>query len=194
MTSSSGTGRSARRWLVSNVQGMDGLIRRLKAIGEPKPVLRALQVSVIHEAQALVPRKTGHLQESIVPGELTDTHATVVVNANYGIYVEKGTGLYGPKKQRIVPKSSRQRFAGPFLKGQKGQHRGGVLVWKGGGPSKVRLSGRSRTKGGTATAGLIFATSTRGAKAQPFFEKGAKKAITKSGLSDIIVAQWNSAA
>jgi len=174
MTSSSGTGRSARRWLVSNVQGMDALMKRLVAIGEPKPILRALQFRVIGEAQGFAPHKTGHLQASILPGELTDTHATVVVNANYGIYVEKGTGLYGPKKKRI--------------------NVGHVLHWKGGGPAKVRLSGRSRVVKGKSLGDEVFAMSTEGMRAQPFFEKGAKKAIADSGLADIVVAQWNGAA
>jgi len=155
---------------------MDALTRRLKAIGEPKPILRALQIRVIHEAQALAPRKMGHLQDSIVPGELTDTHATVVVNANYGIYVEKGTGLYGPKHHLIVPTKAK------------------ALHWKGGGAGKVRLSGRSRVVKGKSLGDDVFAMSTKGSKAQPFFEKGAKKAIQKSGLADIITPQWNGAA
>lgn len=159
---------------MSTVQGMDALLRRMKATGEPKPILRALQLSVIHEAQALTPRKTGNLQRSIVPGELTDSHAVVRVNAKYGIYVEKGTGIHGPRKQRIQP--------------------GGVMHWKGGGKSKVRLSGRSRVVRGKSLGDDVFAMSTEGAKAQPFLEPGAKKAISKAGLADIIVAQWNGAA
>jgi len=153
---------------------MAALQRRLKAIGEPKPLLRALQFSVIHEAQDFAPRKTGNLQRSIVPGEVTETSARVVVNAKYGIYVEKGTGLYGPKKRRIDV--------------------GHVMHWKGGGPAKVRLSGRSRVVKGRSLGDDVFAMSTAGSKAQPFFEKGARKAIAKSGVSDIIVAEWNGAA
>ena len=159
---------------MSDVQGMDALVRRMKAIGEPAPVLRALQLSVIHEAQALVPRKTGNLQRSIVPGAITGTSAVVSVNAKYGIYVEKGTGLYGPKKQRIDP--------------------GKVMHWKGGGSSKVRLSGRSRVVKGRSLGDDVFARSTAGAKAQPFLEPGAKKAVAGSGLADIIIEQWNGAA
>jgi hypothetical protein len=159
---------------MATVQGMDALLRRMKAAGEPKPLLRALQFAVIHEAQALVPRKTRNLQRSIVPGELTETSATVKVNAKYGIYVEKGTGVHGPKRRRIEP--------------------GKVMHWKGGGGSKVRLSGRSRVRGGKSLGDDVFAMSTEGAKAQPFLEPGAKKAIEGGGLSDIIVAQWNGAA
>ncbi len=157
-----------------SIQGLSALERRLKAIGEPQPVLRALQLSVIHEAQALAPRKTGNLQRSIVPGELTNTSATVVVHANYGAYVEYGTGLYGPKHKRIDP--------------------GKVMHWKGGGPAKVRLSGRSRVSKGRSIGDDVFARSTTGAHAQPFLEPGAKRAVEKSGLKDVIVKQWNGAA
>jgi len=162
---------------VSNVEGMDALLRRMKAIGEPKPVLRALQLSVIHEAQALAPHKTGNLQRSMFPpGELTNKYAIVVVRAKYGRFIEEGTGLFGPKKHRIVPKTKK------------------ALHWTGGGPSKVRLSGRSRVVKGKSLGEGIFATSTKGAKAQPFFKPGYKKAVEKSGLADIVIAEWNGAA
>lgn len=159
---------------MTTVQGVDALQRRLKAVGEPKPLLRALQLAVISEAQKLVPRKTGNLQRSIVPGEITDTSARVVVNAKYGLYVEKGTGVHGPKKRRIEP--------------------GKVMHWQGGGKAKVRLSGRSRVRRGQSLGDDVFATSTQGAKAQPFLEPGAKKAVEASGVADIIIEQWNGAA
>ena len=93
---------------------------------------------------------------------------------------------HGAKPHIIKPKSERQRFAGPFLKGQKGQHRGGVLAW--GGP--VRLSGRLRS-GGQAT---MFATIVHhpGNKPYPFLMPGAKKAT--EGIDDIIDSEWNGTA
>lgn len=154
---------------------MDALIRRMRALGDTKVVLRAVQFSVIHEAQALTPRKTGNLQRSIVPGELTDTHATVIAGANYALFVEQGTGLYGPKHHLITPKTKK------------------ALHWKGGGPSKVRLTGRSRTKDGASLADDVFATSTKGARAQPFLGPGAKRAIKKAGLADVVTTEWNKA-
>lgn len=162
-----------------SVTGMDALIKRMEAIGEPQPVLRALQFAVIHEAQALAPRRTGNLQRSIVPGQISGTRATVNVNANYARYVEEGTGLYGPKHHRIEP--------------------GHVMHWKGAGkgvsPGKVlRLSGRSRVVGGRSLASDVFAMSTTGAKAQPYLLPGAKRAVEGSGLKDVIVKLWNEAA
>ena len=157
-----------------SVQGMDALIKRMQAIGEPQPVLRALQFAVIHEAQARAPRKTGNLQRSIVPGQISGTRATVNVNANYARYVEEGTGLYGPKHHRIEP--------------------GHVMHWKGGGAAKVRLSGRSRVVGGKSLGDDVFAMSTEGARAQPYLLPGAKAAVEGSGLKDVIVKLWNGAA
>jgi HK97 gp10 family phage protein len=80
------------------------------------------------EARALAPHQTGSLQRSILT-ETTWPEASVTVEEKYGIYVEEGTGLYGPNHSRIYPKTAR------------------ALHW-----------------------GNVFARSTKGMKAQPFFE------------------------
>ena len=161
---------------MSNVQGMDALIHRLNAIGDTRAILHALQLSVVHEAQALVPRKTGHLFRTIQPGFLARTEASVVVTAPYGRWVEEGTGLYGPRKRRIVPTHAK------------------ALAWKTGGPSKLRLSGRSRVVGGKSLAGMAFARSTKGMQARPYLLPGAKRAVSKSGLANVVIKEWNGAA
>lgn len=158
---------------MATVQGLAALERRLRAIGDTKAALRALQIATVSEAQARVPRKTGHLQRSIRPGRVTDDHAIVNVKAPYARYVEEGTGIYGPRHQKIVPKKA------------------SVLAWRTG---QTRLSGRSRTSGGTETAGWAFARSVRGRKATPYLIPGAKAAVSKGKLKDAIVARWNSAA
>jgi len=147
MTSSSGTGRSARRWLVSNVQGMDALLHRLDAIGEPKPLLRALQLSTIHEAQALVPRKTGLLQRRIVPGAVTNDHAIVKADTPYAAPVE-----FGSKPHIIKPRNAR------------------VLAWGG----ARRLSGRLRS--GAKPTNFAMLVHHPGSRARPYLIPGAKKA------------------
>jgi phage gpG-like protein len=155
----------------------------MKAVGDTNALLKSLQKETEKNAKAFTApnRKTGNLQRSIVNGPRTATTAVVLANANYAASME-----YGSKPHIIVPKSQRQRFAGPFQKGQKGQNRGGVLAW--GGP--VRLSGRRRS-GGKATN---FATIVHhpGNKPYPFLMPGAKKAV--EGLDDLIAAQWNGAA
>ena len=150
MTSSSGTGRSARRWLVSNVQGMDALLHRLAAIGEPKPLLRALQLSTIHEAQALVPRKTGLLQRRIVPGAVTNDHAIVKADTPYAAPVE-----FGSKAHIIKPRNAR------------------VLAWGG----SRRLSGRLRS--GSKPTNFAMVVHHPGSRAHPYLIPGAKKATGK---------------
>lgn len=157
-------------------QGFEALSKRLAALGHEEPVLEALQLAVVHEAQALVPRKTGFLQRNIAPGFIRGSSATVEARTPYARFVEEGTGLYGPKKKKIVPKTKK------------------ALAWKSGGKSKVRLTGRSRTRGGKAIADTSFAASVKGRRATPYLKPGAEKAIRKSGLKDVVVKLWNDAA
>jgi hypothetical protein len=126
---------------------MDALLRRLKAIGEPEPLLRALQVSTIHEAQALVPRKTGLLQRRIVPGAITNGYAIVKADTPYAAPVE-----FGSKPHIIRPKNGR------------------VLAWGG----HRRLSGRLRS--GSKPTNFAAFVHHPGSKAHPYLIPGAKKA------------------
>jgi hypothetical protein len=151
---------------MATVEGLRALERRLAAIGHPKPVLKAIQIATVSEAQKLVPRKTGHLQRSIQPGRLTDEFAIVDARTPYARYVEEGTGVHGPRKRRIQP--------------------GKVMAWK----SNGRLTGRARSSG----SGTIFATSTEGSKAQPYLVPGAKAAVKAGGGKDVIIKLWNGAA
>ena len=133
---------------MSNVEGMDHLIRRLQAIGDERAILHALQVATVSEAQARVPRKTGFLQRSIRPGPVSRDSAIVRASAPYAAAVEFGT-----RAHIIRPRTAK------------------VLAW--GGPR--RLSGRLR-KGAKPTnfAKLVHHPGTR---AQPYLIPGAKKAV-----------------
>ncbi len=132
--------------------------------------LRALQIGTVREAKILVPRKTGHLGRSIVPGRISATHATVEARTPYAAAVELGSGLHGKRhaKYPIVPKKAK------------------VLAWGG----ARRLSGTLRT-GSRATN---FATRVMhpGVKARPYLIPGARKAI--GNVRDVIVKLWNAAA
>lgn len=158
------------------IEGLPQLRRRLHAIGETKDYLRTAQLKVVAEAKRKVPRKTGNLGRSIQPGYVRDDEALVEVKANYAGFVEYGTGLYGPRHQKIVPKNAR------------------ALHWKGGGSSKVRLSGRSRTKGGKAIGDDVFAMSVRGRKATPFVQPAVDAVAKDTGIVGEIVKNWNEAA
>ena len=155
---------------MSSVQGLDHLIKRLEAIGEPYPVLRAAQIKTVSEAQKLVHRKTGFLQRNIRPGQITALHATVEARTPYAASLELGSGLWGPNHKRfdIRPRNAK------------------VLAW--GGPR--RLTGRLR-KGGKPT-NFAMLVHHPGNKPYPYLVPGAKKAV--ADLRDVIVKLWNSAA
>lgn len=152
------------------LRGKRQLQTRLRAIGETEVLLRQLQLETIAEAKRLVPRKTGHLGRSIVPGRVTRDSATIEARTPYAAAVE-----FGSKRHVIVPKRAR------------------VLAWpatEGG----RRLSGRART--GTKRGDMAFAAKVDhpGNKAQPYLGPAVDKAVERHGLRDIIVQLWNRAA
>lgn len=144
---------------------MDALQRRLKAIGETRPAMRALQLSTIHEAQALVPRRTGLLQRRIVPGHLSDKEAVIEAKTPYAAAVE-----YGSKPHVIVPKRAR------------------VLAWGG----SRRLSGKLRS--GAKPDTFAMRVNHPGSRAKPYLVPGAKEAVKKAGIDAIVIEPWNGAA
>lgn len=106
------------------MQGIDDLISRLKAIGEPHPELRAMQIVTVAEAQKLVPRKTGHLQRNIVPGRITATHATVEARTPYAGFVELGTRphIIRPRNKKVLAWGGERRLTGRLKSGSKATH------------------------------------------------------------------------
>jgi hypothetical protein len=143
---------------------MDALQRRLKAIGELQPAMRAVQLSTIHEAQARVHRKTGHLQRSIVPGPVSDTHAVIEARTPYAAALEEGA-----KPHIIKPKNAR------------------VLAWGG----ERRLTGR--LKSGSKPDHFAALVHHPGNKPYPYLVPGAKAALEKAGIVGEIVKRWNKA-
>jgi len=148
------------------VRGIPELQTRLSRLKPAIPLMRELGLAVIGEQKlAAKPfRKTSNLEHSIGLGSITPTSVVTRAGANYALYVERGTGIYGPSHQPIRPK--RARF----------------LRFKVGGS---RLTGRG--KGST----VIFAKSVKGRKATPFMLPGAKKALAALGFKNIIVRLWN---
>jgi hypothetical protein len=147
---------------------MRQLKARIKAIGETSILLREIQLDTIAGAKAKVPRKTGFLGRSIVPGNVTDTLAIVYVNAPYAAAIE-----FGGKEYDIVPKKA------------------SVLAWPKAEGAK-RLSGRARK--GTAKGDMAFAMKVHHPKTkpQPFVMPAAKDALHKHGV-DAIIKVWNDA-
>jgi hypothetical protein len=150
---------------VSEIVGMSALQRRLQAIGETNADMRALQLSTIHEAQALVHRKTGHLQRSIVPGPVTATTAVIEARTPYAASLE-----FGAKPHIIKAKP------------------GHVLAWGG----ERRLSGTLRS--GSKPEFFATFVHHPGNKPYPYLVPGAKRALQKGGIIATITQRWNNAA
>lgn len=105
----------------------------------------AIQIQGIARLQA--PTKTGRLVNSI-GYKIKGMTATISPSVNYGLYVETGTGIYGPKGQVIVPKSKK------------------VLA------TKVNPGFGSKNKAGY----FVIGKSSKGQQANPFMERTAELA------------------
>jgi hypothetical protein len=97
-------------------------------------------------ARRLVPVDTGALKESLHVELGTAARGTRIVRVGsdlyYAAWVHRGTGIYGPHKQRIYPRRAR------------------YLVFT--------------VKDGT----LVFATSVRGQRGQPYLSEALKEVFT----------------
>jgi len=102
-------------------EGLDALIADTKKAGINSPALvKAALVNSSSEMQSQMRQRaahrTGTLQRSVLAEIDPDgMSATVSVAEKYGIFIEQGTGIFGPLGTPIVPKRAR------------------VLAWKGSG-------------------------------------------------------------
>jgi hypothetical protein len=162
-----------------SLEGGKQLHARLDAIADTRKFLGLIQHRGVFEAKKIARTtftKTGTLERSIEVGALSDREAFIRATAKHAVMVERGTGIYGPRKRPIVPKRAK------------------VLAWRtapAGG--SLRLSGRSRVSGGEETGGWAFARSVKGRKATPYLVPGAQMAIHAAG-ADSMVTVWNDAA
>ena len=75
--------------------------------------MEAAADEVVKQAKGKAPQRTGHLYASInrlpVEGTLLggDLSVTIGAGAPYATFVEFGTGIHGPRKQRIYPKTKK---------------------------------------------------------------------------------------
>lgn len=150
------------------------LRKRLTAMARkgPRNVLETWQLLGVRNAKENTRpfRKTGNLGRTTHPGPISDRQAEIDASADYAGFVERGTGLYGPRHRAIVPVNAK------------------VLAWRTG---AVTLAGRSRVSGGKELAGWAFARSVKGRKATPFLLPGAQKALADQGLKAALVKPWN---
>ena len=124
----------------------------MRALGEPRPVMRFLQLDTIAEANRTVPRRTGFLQRSIGPGAITDTTAEVIATAPYAAAIE-----FGRRAIDIYPKRAK------------------VLAWGG----ARRLSGNLRS--GASATNFAAHVHQDARPAKPYLVPAAKKAAARIG-------------
>jgi hypothetical protein len=151
------------------ISGQRELNRRLTAIGDaPRGMLRDVGLHAVHEAQALVPVRTGNLRRTIRMGALTDTYVEIRAGGQrdigYAASVEFGSAAHV-----IVPRNRK------------------VLAWGG----ARTLGGRLR-KGSSAT-NFARRVNHPGTKAHPYMVPGMNKALEIVGITGIVKA-WNGAA
>jgi hypothetical protein len=162
--------------MAERVIGAQALQRRLHALQNMKlgpKVLRTLALSTVREAKILVPRRTGNLGRSIHVASVTATNAIVEAGAGYAGFVEFGT-----RPHEITPRARKAlRWAAT-----------GAGARFTGSPRKAALRG--------ALGGVRFATRVHhpGTRPHPFLLAGAKRAVAKSHLMDVVVSEWNGAA
>lgn len=159
---------------------------RNKALTDTARYVRAKAAKYPPKASSASYKRTGSLGRSITVGEIKETpgYAAVEVGTNlhYARYVEEGTGIYGPKGVKIVPKTAK------------------VLAWrsmgKPTGPASVLIAtGLGRRKGKLSRRKakdtyMNFAASVKGMKPwhymQKAFEDPATQAYFKQRLAQML--------
>lgn len=155
----------------STIDGVDSLIARLNAIGDPRlgqDILRQIGDRTVLNAKTAVPRKTGNLGRSIQIIEATDEEVTVAAQASYARAVEEGT-----QPHTITPRAKK------------------ALRWAAT-ASKRRLSGRPAKR---ARVRWAFAKWVRhpGTGPRPYLIPGARKALDDTDIGEAVVEVWNRA-
>lgn len=149
------------------VRGERELQARLRAIGQTRTMMKAIQIGGVREAKRLVPRRTSNLGRTIRFGPVTDTTCAIEAGGTrevgYAAVVERGS-----RPHTIVPRKAK------------------VLAW-----------GGERTLGGRLRAGARptnFARSVRhpGQRAQPYLVPGLRKGAEEEGIT-ALVESWNRA-
>lgn len=159
---------------MSTLQGYPALQARLKALqGAQK--MKLLAAATAGELRKRSPgQKTRVTANSWQVSSTTATTATVSGNI-VNLYLDQGTGVEGPKHQRITPKAAK------------------ALRWMGGPAGAFRLSGAVRSGKAGSAAYAIFAKSTKGIRPRPFIQKSLDQINGEVG-ADVIIEIWNGAA
>ncbi len=158
------------------IVGLAALNRRIAAVQQPKGLMKLAANVVVGELKRNIPRKTSTTSRSIHVASVTENSARIT-GSKVALFLDEGTGLYGPRHQRITPQAAK------------------ALRWMGGPAGSLRLSGNARKGKAGAGAGFIFARSTKGMEARPYIQRSIDTAAKKVGteLSGEIIRDWNAA-
>lgn len=158
--------------MTETIKGLDAYFRRINAVTGPTTrhqLLGLLGLTGVAEAKKLVHRRTGNLGRTIRLGPIGNDSVEILAGGTttvgYAAWVEFGT-----RPHDIVPKRAK------------------ALAWGG----KRTLSGRLAS----GSKPTMFARRVHhpGTRAYPYLVPGAKAALEKAGLSEVIVQAWNQAA
>lgn len=182
------------------VKGMRQLRVRLEGLKQGRSKITqqwALRTTALAKEKHRPHRKTGTTSASIRPAWTTNS-ATVKVGGA-GLFLERGTGLYGPKKKKYIIKPKNKKAL--FFASQQALTANVEAAYGEGRAKRAKL--RTRLSG-SPTSGTLkrygnlafaFAKSVEhpGIKADPFMTPAAREALGEIGAK-ILVDEWNSAA
>jgi hypothetical protein len=158
--------------MAERLVGYSQLQARLAALKGPQK-MKLMAAVARGELVRATPRKTGLTGSSWQVGAVTDTSATVT-GSIVNLWLDEGTGLYGPRHAVITPKAKKaMRWAATASKG-------------------FRLSGAPRSVKGNVV-GYAFARSIKGMRARPFIKRALGSASGKLG-AEVVVKIWDDAA
>lgn len=128
----------------NDLESMNHLIRMVPTIAMPemKMALTKSAIEIQNVARAQAPTRTGKLRNSIM-FSVKGLTAIIEPKVDYAVYVEGGTGVYGPSKAPISPKNKK------------------VLA------TKINPGFGKKTKSGY----FIIGKTSQGQKANPFFAR-----------------------
>lgn len=153
------------------LEGLDAALAQIPNVDRRNKLMRYAITKVATKVQSLAMHKikarTGTTRRTIrmdvrdavggISGRVGILEATA--QSRVALYLERGTGIYGPKGQRIYPTHAK------------------FLRWPAGGKGEVRLTGTHTTahaKSGNAQ--FSFARSIAGMRAQPFMQPAIEEA------------------
>jgi len=120
-----------------------------------KQFLKISSEELLRTVRKETPVDNGPLRRSWTP-KISGNRLTLTNSRNYAVFVEKGTGIYGPRGHRIFPKSA------------------SVLHWQGKGTTHTISNGSTSYTVSSSGQG-IFARSVQGRPAKHMAERGLEQ-------------------